>query len=124
MLMEEATEQDGADNEPEKRDAMLAERFKSFKSAWQIIPQNLKDKTLGTLTTSTKPNGTEWIDIKTWWNELNAQEKSKVMHEFGTSLDITCKWALEDANEMTKWDNRIRVVDQFSMFKNIPRILH
>lgn len=43
------------------------------------------------------------------------------MHEFGASLEITCKWALDDANEMTKWDDRIKVVEQFSMFKNIPR---
>lgn len=40
---------------------------------------------------------------------------------FGKSLVITCKWALNDANEITKWDNRIRVVDQFLIFKNIPR---
>ena len=30
-------------------------------------------------------------------------------------------WALEDANEITKWDNRITVLDQFPMFKNIQR---
>jgi len=110
-----------SDNEPEKRDAMLAERFKSFQSAWKVIPQNLKDKVLDTLTTSIKPSGTEWVDIETWWNKLNSQEKSKAMHEFGTSLGITCKWALDDANEMTKWDNRIKVVEQLSMFKNISR---
>lgn len=110
-----------SDNEPEKQDAMLAERFKSFKSAWKVIPQNLKDKVIGTLTTAAKPNSTEWIDIEKWWNRLNAQEKSKAMHEFGKSLGITCKWALDDANEMTRWDNRIRVVEQFPMFKNIPR---
>ena len=31
------------------------------------------------------------------------------------------KWALKDANKMTKWDRRIRVIDQFPYFKNIPR---
>lgn len=110
-----------SNDEPEKRGAMLAERFKSFKNAWKAIPQSLKDKVLGTLTTATKPIGTEWVDIEIWWNKLNAQEKSKAMHEFGTSLGITCKWALDDANEMTKWDDRIKVVEQFSIFKNIPR---
>jgi len=59
----------------------------------------LKGKVLGTLTTPIKPSGTEWVDIETWWNKLNSQEKSKAMHEFGTSLGITCKWALDDANE-------------------------
>lgn len=48
-----------SDSKPEKREAMLAERFKSFKSAWKVIPQNLKDKVLGTLTATAKPSGTE-----------------------------------------------------------------
>ena len=29
-------------------------------------------------------------------------------------------WVL-DASEFTKWDNRIAVIDQFPVFKNIPR---
>ena len=33
----------------------------------------------------------------------------------------TAKWELRDANEMTKWYRRIRVIDQFPCFKNIPR---
>jgi hypothetical protein len=31
------------------------------------------------------------------------------------------KWALKDANKVTKWDKRIRVIDQFPYFKNISR---
>ncbi|HYA61521.1 MAG TPA: hypothetical protein VED16_05515 [Candidatus Acidoferrum sp.] len=31
------------------------------------------------------------------------------------------KWWLKDANEMTFWDKRIKVIDQFPCFKNIPR---
>jgi hypothetical protein len=31
------------------------------------------------------------------------------------------KWALTDARAITGWDNRIAVVDQFPVFKNIPR---
>ena len=31
------------------------------------------------------------------------------------------KWAIKDANKMTKWDKRIEVIDQFPFFKNIPR---
>jgi O-methyltransferase involved in polyketide biosynthesis len=33
----------------------------------------------------------------------------------------TSKWALKEANKMTKWDKRIEVIDQFPLFKNIPR---
>ena len=31
------------------------------------------------------------------------------------------RWALKDANEMITWDKRIKVIDQFPCFKNIPR---
>jgi len=30
------------------------------------------------------------------------------------------KWALEDAKDLTRWDNRITVIDQFSFFRDIP----
>ncbi len=33
----------------------------------------------------------------------------------------TTKWTLKDAKKLTKWDKRIRVVDQFPYFKVIPR---
>jgi hypothetical protein len=33
----------------------------------------------------------------------------------------TTKWALKDARTITKWDNRIEVLDQFPLFKDIPR---
>jgi hypothetical protein len=31
------------------------------------------------------------------------------------------KWTLEDARTITKWDDRIAVLDQFPLFKDIPR---
>jgi O-methyltransferase involved in polyketide biosynthesis len=33
----------------------------------------------------------------------------------------TTKWTLKDANKLTNWDKRIRVINQFPYFKNIPR---
>jgi O-methyltransferase involved in polyketide biosynthesis len=36
-------------------------------------------------------------------------------------LSAPFKWALRDANKITRWDKRIRVLDQFPLFKNIPR---
>ena len=33
----------------------------------------------------------------------------------------TTKWALKDARTITKWDNRIKVLDQSPLFKDIPR---
>ena len=38
-----------------------------------------------------------------------------------TGLIAPFKWALRDANKITKWDRRITVIDQFPLFKNIPR---
>ena len=40
------------------------------------------------------------------------------MTSFRGGVDV---WELEDASEITKWDSRITVIDQFPMFKNIPR---
>ena len=40
------------------------------------------------------------------------------MRSFGCGVDV---WESEDAREITKWDGRITVIDQFPMFKNIPR---
>ena len=31
------------------------------------------------------------------------------------------KWAVHDAKKMAQWDNRIKVIDQFPCFRNIPR---
>jgi len=35
----------------------------------------------------------------------------------------TVKWALKDANKLTKWDKRIQVIDKFPYFNTIPRDL-
>ena len=49
-------------------------------------------------------------------------EKEGVMADFMTFFrGGVGRWALEDASEFTKWDSRITVIDQFPMFKNIPR---
>ena len=44
------------------------------------------------------------------WNVRNAGMKG-----------ATVKWALRDADEIAKWDNRITVIDQVPLFRNIPR---
>lgn len=111
-----------SDNEPEKRDSIQEKLFESFKNAWKIFPQDQKDNLLSALTASIKPHGTEWNEIEKWWNQLSIQEKGEAMRDFRMSIAAQSKWALEDANEMTKWDNRITVVDQFPLCKNIPRV--
>jgi len=112
-----------SDHEPEKRDALQTEALRAFKNVWVRVPKDVKDRMLGALTTPTKPQSTEWEDFEVWWNQLNAQEKGKAMSDFlaGHSKDLKCECPLEDANEMTMWDNRITVVDQFPLFRDIPR---
>lgn len=110
------------DDEPEKRDAMQAEYMRAFKNAWNMFfPQDQKDKMLDSLTTPTKPQSAKWDDFETWWSQLSAQEKGKAMGDFTAASNFTCGCPLDDANEMMEWDNRITVVDQFPLFRNIPR---
>jgi O-methyltransferase involved in polyketide biosynthesis len=55
--------------------------------------------------------------MKDWW-EKSPQEQKDAVYDMIATLS---KWTLEDANEITKWDNRITVIDQFALFRNIPR---
>jgi len=118
---------------PEQRDAMraawtdaLKDRWeKALKDWWEKAPQDQKDKVndmIATLKTPTKPKGKEWADIEAWWEQLSDTEKEEAVRDLMTAFcGGVVMWALEDANEITKWDNRITVLDQFPMFKNIPR---
>lgn len=111
-----------SDDSPEKRDAMQAECMRTSKNAWKMLfSQNLLDKIISSLTTPTKPQSAEWNDFETWWNQLSAQEKGKAMSDLSAGSPVICRSPLEDANELTKWDNRISVVDQFPFFRDIPR---
>lgn len=112
-----------SDSEPEKKDAMEAEQMRTFKNAWNMFyPKNLKEKMLEALTTPTKPHSTDWDDFEAWWNQLSSQEKIKTMHDLSIFLGIACRWAMDDANEMTIWDSRITIVDQFPLFTKIPLV--
>lgn len=112
-----------SDDKPENRDALQTEALDEFKKMWGRVPKDKKEKVIRTLTTSTKPQGAEWNDFETWWDQLSNQKKGKAMSELFAGLfpGLNCACPLEDANEMTTWDNRITVVDQFPLFKNIPR---
>jgi len=109
----------------EQRDAMQAVWIEALKDWWEKAPQNQRDEVyniITTLKTPIKPNGKEWTDIETWWNWLNDKEREGAMRDFMESPRRGFfKWALGDASEITKWDNRITVMDQFPLFRNIPR---
>jgi O-methyltransferase involved in polyketide biosynthesis len=110
---------------PEQRDAMRAAWMEAFKDWWEKAPQDQKDKIndmIATLKTPTKPHDTEWSDTEAWWNELSSKEMGEAWHNFRAfAFAGSDRWALEDVTKITKWDNRITVIDQFPMFKNIPR---
>ena len=111
---------------PEQRDAMRAAWMEALKDWWEKAPQDQKDEAITALKTPTKPKGTEWSDLEAWWNQLSDTEKAGALRDLMTAFSHIPSggvgmWTLEDANEITKWDNRITVIDRLSLFKNIPR---
>jgi O-methyltransferase involved in polyketide biosynthesis len=109
---------------PDKQKTLGAAQTEALKGWWQKAPQNQKDALIATLRTQTTPHGSKWSEFSAWWEQLSTPEKEEILHEFrALSSPGLRKWALEDANEITKWDKRITVIDQFPLFKNIPRDL-
>jgi O-methyltransferase involved in polyketide biosynthesis len=110
---------------PEQRDTMRAALMEALKEWWEKAPQDQKDKVndmIAMLKTPTKPKGKEWADLEAWWDQLSDKEKDEAWHGFRIFPHIGfVRWTLEDANEITKWDSRITVVDQLPMFKNISK---
>ena len=74
---------------------------------FDIFPQGQQDAILAALVVAMKD-----------WLEKAPQEQKDTVNDTITTL---IKWTLEDANEITKWDDRITVIDQFPLFRNISR---
>lgn len=110
-----------SDDEPEKRNAIQAEAMRAFKNLWAVTPPALREQMIGTLTTPTKPQSTDWDDFEMWWNQLGATEKGRAKSDFVAGTDMICRSPLEDAGEIAAWDDRITVVDQFPLFRGILR---
>ncbi len=110
---------------PEQQDAMRAAWMDALNGWWEKAPQEEKDTVsdmIAALKTPIKPKGKEWADIEAWWNWLNDRERQGAVRDLMESTHKGfIKWALEDANEITKWDNRIAVLDQFPLYRDIPR---
>ncbi|MGB8312813.1 MAG: class I SAM-dependent methyltransferase [Halobacteriota archaeon] len=109
---------------PEQRGAVRAAWMEALKDWWEKASQDQKDKLndmIAALKIPTKPNGKEGADIEAWWDQLSDKEQEWVVRDFMTSYREGWRWTLEDANEITKWDSRITVIDQFPMYRNIPR---
>jgi O-methyltransferase involved in polyketide biosynthesis len=110
---------------PEQREVMRKALVEVIKEWWKKAPQDQKEKLndmIATVELPTKPKGTAWSDLEAWWNQLSDKEMQEVMRGFTTSFRSGVDmWELEDAREITKWDGRITVIDQFPTFKNIPR---
>lgn len=112
----------------EQRDAMKAAWMEATKEWWETVPKDQKGKAIDALKTLTKPKGMEWSDLEEWWNHLSDDENMEAMRDLMSSFsaipgDEVGRWAPKDANEITTWDNRITVVDQFPLSKNIPQDL-
>ncbi|MGZ4904750.1 MAG: class I SAM-dependent methyltransferase [Halobacteriota archaeon] len=111
----------------EQRDAMRASLAEALKDWWETAPQDQKNKVndvIATLKTPTKPKGAKWSDLEAWWTRLSDTEKTEALRDLMAAFwGRVGMWALQDANEIAKRDNRITVIDQGSLFKNIPRDL-
>jgi O-methyltransferase involved in polyketide biosynthesis len=110
---------------PEQRDAMGAAWAEGLRDWWETAPQDQKGTVydmIAGLPIRTKPKGTEWTDIEAWWNQLSTPEKEETLRDFmKSSCGGVMKWTLEDARDFTTWDKRITVIDQFPLYRNIPR---
>ena len=109
---------------PEQRGAVRTVWMDAMKEWWEKAPQDQRDKLndmIAALKIPTKPKGKEAVDIEAWWHQLSDKEQEWVVRDFMTSYREGWRWTLEDASEITKWDSRITVIDQFPMYRNIPR---
>ena len=112
---------------PEQRDAMRAALMEALKDWWEKAPQNQKGKLIVALKNPTKPKGKGWADLKAWWGQLSDKEKDEAWRDFRAFSERNFeqvswgRWTLEDANEITKWDKRITVIEQFPLYRNISR---
>jgi O-methyltransferase involved in polyketide biosynthesis len=112
---------------PEQRDAMKSALMDAIKDWWEKEPQDQKNTLIGALKTQTKPKGKEWSDLEAWWKQFSDKEKGEAWNDFRASFDKNFeqvswgRWTLEDANEIKQWDNRITVIDQFPLYRNISR---
>jgi len=98
--------------------------MEALKDWWEKAPQEEKDKAnnlIAALKIPTKPKGKEWSDIEAWWNELSAKEIEGAWNDFRGFRKGFGMWAPENLSEITKWDNRFTVIDQFSLYKDIPQ---
>ena len=99
--------------------------MEGLKGWWEKAPQDQKDKVndmIAALKTPIKPKGKEWPDLEAWWNQLSRTEKEEALRDLMTVFrGRVGTWVPEDISEMARWDSRISVIDQFPMFKNIPR---
>jgi hypothetical protein len=110
---------------PEQRNVIRTALVDALKGWWKKASQDQKEKLndmIATLELPKKPKGKAWPDLEAWWDQLSEKEMLEVMRGFRTSFRSGVDaWEVEDAREITKWDGRVTVIDQFPIFRNIPR---
>lgn len=107
---------------PSRKEELRAIWAETLEGWWEKAPQSQRDELITTLKLPIKSNERGWSDINAWWNKLSTKEIEEVWRNFRALSNWRVpKWALEDANDITTWDDRITVLDQFPMYRNIPR---
>jgi O-methyltransferase involved in polyketide biosynthesis len=105
----------------EQRAAVQTALMDAVKGWWEKTPQEQKDNMIAALKIPIKLKGKEWADIEAWLDQISDKEKEEAIVSFITYIRGFSKWTLRDDSEITKWDNRITVIDQVPTFKNVPR---
>ncbi|MGB8312816.1 MAG: class I SAM-dependent methyltransferase [Halobacteriota archaeon] len=109
---------------PDQQKELGAALMETLKGWWDTAPQDQKDKLMSMLKIPARTHSTEWTDVETLWNQHSAKGMREEMRGFMKSSHWGMglgKWALKDVNEITRWDDRITVMDQSPLFKDIPR---
>jgi O-methyltransferase involved in polyketide biosynthesis len=111
---------------PQQRKELSVTLKDTLADRWQKAPQDQKERLLAALRLPTTPHSVAWAALETRWDQLSAEKTDEALVELWHDYRALSnwgkgKWALADADEITKWDSRITVVDQFSVFKDFPR---
>jgi hypothetical protein len=107
---------------PAQREELRTTWAEMLKGWWEKAPQDQKDKLITTFKLPIKSKGKELFDFEAWWNQLSDKETEEVWRDFRAFSNWRlAKWALEDRTKSQSGDNRIIVIDQFPLYRNIPR---
>ena len=110
---------------PQQRKELSVTLKDTLEDRWQKAPQDQKERLLVALRLPKTPHSVAWAALEARWDQLSAGKTDEALVELWHDYRALSnwgkgKWGLADAEDITKWNSRITVVDQFSVFKDFP----